>query len=326
MEICYYYPSCGGKGYSNPYSLKYKEALNKCFDLKDGDNKRWLMACLPLLINSFKADIFILNWIESIIYHKMGILQYFIARLALFIIRIRKKKIVWMFHNIHPHQGSNKFTKSIQDFLFRNATLIISHSKEAADYARNKSQKPVEYRCHPVSQIIVETNENVPYMDVFIWGTILPYKGIAEFLRENEKRRTKLRVMILGKCDDQCLAKEIAKFSGTNVEFQNRRADFKEIASRIKKSRYVLFPYIGDCVSSSGALIDTIAMGGIVCGPDRGAFKDLKEEGLCLTYNSYDDLFESLKANTSIDSRIRYSFIEENSWREFVSFLKDRID
>ncbi|WP_194968036.1 hypothetical protein [Klebsiella pneumoniae] len=47
----------------------------------------------------------------------------------------------------------------------------------------------------------------------------------------------------------------------------------------IEDSKCVLFPYKSGSISSSGALMDTIALGGVAIGPDVGAFKDLEKKG-----------------------------------------------
>ena len=57
-----------------------------------------------------------------------------------------------MFHNIHPHIGSNSYSEYIQNWLFRNANIIISHSKDAAKYASLQAKGKVLYQCHPVEE------------------------------------------------------------------------------------------------------------------------------------------------------------------------------
>jgi len=324
----YYFPSASKGGYDNPYSVRYKKALAPYFRVLDSENKSWKVSCLPLLCYSFVADVFILNWLENIPFYKMGTLQYLVARFALSVIKIRKKKIVWMYHNIHPHKGENRYTKRLQSYLAGQASLIVSHSVEAAEYIRGRGETRalVIYRCHPVAPIEYKIEDNKPYNDVFIWGSILPYKGVVEFLREADRRKSPLKILILGRCIDENLTGEIEKFCNKDIVFSNRRADFDEIASYIAKSRYVLFPYVGDCVSGSGALIDTIAMGGHCCGPDKGAFRDLQKEGMVTTYQTYSDLFQILpKREVPEVGKNLQTFMRENSWEKFGAFISREI-
>lgn len=50
------------------------------------------------------------------------------------------------------------------------------------------------------------------------------------------------------------------KLTNSNVVYENRRASFGEIAKQVCLSKYVLFPYVGNSISSSGALIDTLVL------------------------------------------------------------------
>lgn len=121
------------------------------------------------------------------------------------------------------------------------------------------------------------------------------------------------------------MVESIQKLCGKNVLFENRRASFEELAGLIQHTKYVLFPYTGDCVSSSGALIDTIALGGLPIGPNKGAFKDLAQEGVCVTYQDYDELFSILgKSSISDKSKIE-DFIMKNSWNTFTDFLYENL-
>lgn len=319
MKKAFYYPPASRIGYENPYSINFKKNLENHFELLDSKNEAAKMQVLPLLKYSFIADVFIINWLESISFNKFGFIQFILAIASLHVIRFRKKRLIWMFHNIRPHQGENFYSKTIQNFLFANADKIISHSVDAYHFAKNRAAGMVEFVCHPVepiSFIPMEIEENI---DVLIWGNIFPYKGVVEFLESLKKDSLKISVCILGLCKDLELSSKINKLCDKSIRFYNRKANFDEIASYIRKSKYVLFPYIGECVSSSGALIDTIVMGGTPVGPKVGAFKDLAQEHMCLAYNSYAELFDILKSNNiQIKDENRKNFIKQNSWDNFI--------
>lgn len=319
MKSLYYFPSASQNSYSNPYSIYYKKALEPYFNVLEKKNEPAKILSWSFLKSAFIADVFIVNWLESIPFLRLGYIQYLLVLCGLKIICWRKKKIVWMFHNIHPHQGNNKYSKKIQNILFKQATLIISHSKEATKYARQKTEKEVIYKCHPISTILVKPfKKKVNQCDVLIWGTILPYKGIYEFVSDKEIQNSNLRIRIIGKCLDTELCDKIKSQCNKYITFENRRIDFEELAACCKQSRYVLFPYVGNCVSSSGALIDTIALGGTPIGPHIGAFKDLAKEGVCLTYTDYGNLILILKKNIIISDALKNDFMNHNSWQEFA--------
>ena len=280
------------------------------------------MQTATLFRYSWIADIVILNWIENAGKLRMGILQFVLAYLSLLIIKLRKKKIVWMFHNMTPHDGKSLFSDILCSYLYKNASLIISHSKEATEYARKHACCSVEYICHPIKPLHFAYQNELKQYDVLIWGTILPYKGIAEFL-EYCKDKIDVNILILGKCSDESLSKRIEQQCGMWITFENRKADFDELGTYIEKCKYVLFPYIGNSISSSGALIDTLAMKGTPIGPAKGAFEDLSKEGVCITYQNYDELIDILHSNTLKISDIKRNvFIKNNSWDTFWEKIK----
>ena len=321
----FYYPPASRNGYPNPYSIHYKKALEQYYNVLDKENRPSKILSWTFLVNTFLADIFIINWLESVPFLRFGYLQYVLARIGLKVIQWRKKKIIWRFHNKHPHQGDNKQSRKIQDILFRQSQLIISHSEEAAEYARLKVENKVIYKCHPIMPISVDSfHGEVEACDVLIWGAILPYKGIYEFISNEEIQNTNLRIRIIGRCSDNELCNKIRSQCNQYITFENRRIDFNELAVCISKSRYVLFPYIGDCVSSSGALIDTIALGGIPVGPHIGAFKDLEKEGVCITYKNNKTLLSILQEKNTVSINKSF-FMKNNSWESFVRIIKSQI-
>ena len=315
----YYYPSATRNGYPNPYSNYYKKSLLPYFEVMEKDNIAQKIKGVTLLKRAFEADVIILNWIESIGFLRYGFFQFLLAILSFYVMRWRNVKIVWMFHNIHPHQGENFYSRRIQKKLFKIANLIISHSSDAAKFASLYSKSKIVYICHPIHSITLpQVKLNIHKIDVFIWGAILPYKGVYEFISQKTVQNSNLQIYILGKCNDRKLEQSILNKCNEHITFENRCADFSEIAAYCKNCRYVLFPYIGECVSSSGALMDTIMFDGLPIGPRKGAFKDLEQEGVCITYENYDDLLRKLMEESEIKNSAFIRFKEKNSWEEFA--------
>lgn len=315
---------------TNPYINNFYNALSPFFDMAQKGKRAQNNARFKLLINSFSSDIYCLNWIESIAGSLSGFILFLVSFLALFFIKIGNNKIIWMFHNIHPHTGENIYSKIIQRFLFNYADLIVTHSCQAAEYAKMHAKNKVLYYCHPFSPLNINIKDfdgNTESVDIFIWGNILPYKGIPEFIEKMEKYPLNKSIKILGFCRDQALDQRIRTIveRNPNIKYENRRAEFSEIAVMIKRSKYVLFPYSGGSVSSSGALIDTIQLGGIPVGPNMGAFRDLNSEGLCLVYNDYDELFRILNSEIKLDEFRRVSFINNNTWEDFAKQISNII-
>lgn len=324
------YPT-GGQGpqSSNPYIGNMKQSLSKQFELLTPRYKWKLPRMLVFLLNSFKAGVYVFNWIEESAAERGGNLGGIMSMLGLWILKWRHAKMVWIFHNIHSHSGETAWTKRFRSFLFKNSSLIITHSKEAAEYASQYAACPVEFKNHPVEKVVYGDWEGeVKECDLFYWSTILPYKGVVEFLSHPKCKESGKRIVLIGSCKDKELDTRIREAATENVVYENRKANFSEIAAQCRKAKYVIFPYIGDSISSSGVLMDTLLMGGAPVGPNRGSFADLAAEGCCLTYDNIDEVFD---LPTDENKKIRLDrdkvekFINDNTWEAFGTWLKRKV-
>ncbi len=313
----YFFPPLPAQGYDNPYCTRFKEALANCVELLNAHEKPTHVSAWELLKYSTKAELYVFNWLEIVSYHRFGTLQFLLALLAFRIIIARRARIIWIFHNIEPHEGHSRETRCFYKLLFQHAHLIVAHSKEAEAFARSKAKGKVVYCCHPFMSYSLPS-VTVTHFDIVIWGAILPYKGIPEFLSLPEVQSSGFRILVVGECKDRQLADNIQALTNDHIHFDNRRAPFEEIAALCRDAKYVLFPYIGDSVSSSGALIDTIVFGGTPVGPHRGAFKDLADEGACLTYRSYSELLDIIHIDEKSDSEGIRTFVKDHSWAAFA--------
>lgn len=383
----YVSPSANRKsGYPNRYFVVLKENLGEYFDVLDSGNEPYLTQGWALLKHSFKADIFLLSFVETIAFHKLAFIQYLMVRLSFLVMRLRRGRIVFIFHNPRPHKGENWMSRSLTRMQLTQSCLVVSHSCETAAFARallseyGCSPDKVRYICHPIvdpsasvggvsgcasvgagssasvaagassfgtsaAGLAAVSASATPSDEVLIWGNILPYKGVLEFVSSPAVRAAGLNVRIVGRCKDASLAVAIEKAVGqcdagqsaegstsadgsdylhrTRIVFENRAADFKELAVLIRSSRHVLFPYLPGSVSSSGVLMDTLSMGGNPVGPAIGAFADLACENVCDVYGSEAEMIEILKSDRRINPETLRDFISRNSWQAYAKFFAD---
>lgn len=318
------YPNIVNNKNVNPYmSLQYK-ALSKYFkivNIADSDKPTLLS-----LIKHTNCNYYILNWPENVIFKKFGYIQFIILIIILNLILLKGAKIIWILHNITPHEGTNFCTKILYSFLLKKTSLIVSHSMLGLKYLNKNSVTKHIFIPHPFNDELKnmceypnEAKEKI--YDILIWGSILPYKGILEFICFlNEKNINSLRIKIVGKCNNNDYKEKLytAIKLSSNISFEDRYLDFNELNTLISQSRYTLFPYIGDSVSSSGALMDSLLFGASVIGPYMGAFKDMKDLNLCFCFKKYDDIIRIIDKNIYIDKNTINNFIDENTWTEFA--------
>ena len=334
MKKIYVAPSASRKdGYPNRYGPLLKKELARYFEVLEADDRPCLMQGLSLLVNSFKADVFLLSFVESIAFHKLAFIQYLMARLALRIMKLRRRRIVFIFHNPRPHKGENHMSRELTRMQLLLSSAVVSHSGETAGIARAMLSRlggdpsKVVYACHPmvVSEDSPAEPDIPPVRDALVWGRILPYKGVEEFVSDPSVREAGLSVLIVGRCDDPGLAARIedavARPSATRFVFENRAAGFDELRQLVRSSAHVVFPYIPGSISGSGVLMDTIAMGGTPVGPSTGAFLDLNREGVCDVYGSYGELVSVLRHGRKIPAGELRAFAQANSWPSFARRL-----
>lgn len=314
-KVLFIYPRKGG---SNPYVDNLTKALTDEYthlEYAKGEEK-W-PPFISLLRASFMSDILILNWPENVAFGKFSKLQTFCVLFSLHVAKYRKAKLIWVFHNIVPHYGVNKKSQLITNFLYKHSSLMLCHSEEAKIFAENRAKSKVVFIHHPIRPIAcipIHVDENI---DLLYWGDIYDYKGIDILAEELSKNNSSIRLHILGRCKSEKLRHRLYNCVSSKITFDEKFADVDTIAGYIKQTKYVIFPYTGDSISSSGALIDTLYLGGTILGPAKGAFIDLEKRGLCFTYNSYEELLQLIKQPIRVNEEIRKQFIVDNSWEKF---------
>lgn len=320
----YFYPPLSvedGKLVLNPYSKNFIESLMPYYEFDIHHTKNY--ALFDLLMNVLSSEIYFFNWVDNIGHKRFSFVQFIVFYLSLTIIRLRKKKIIWVFHNIHPHKGENWITKRLNNMMMKSSNCVITHSSEAEIYLNSRGVNKVLFTHHPIEKdntYSYGSSAEKKEIDFLIWGTIEPYKGVKEFLiycNENREKTSQWKIKIIGRCKDINYEKQLKELINGKVIFENRKIEFNELAQLILKTKYVLFPYISNSVSSSGVLMDSISMNATILGPNKGAFSDLASEGISYTYDTFNDLSAFIEADMKIEPQKVISFINKNTWKYF---------
>lgn len=280
----------------------------------------------------FKTDIFYFNWIENIRFRKFGLMQSVAAFFLLFLIALFNKKIVWTMHN-----KSNHFKKSVvydffYSYLIKRASLIIVHTKESIHLIQDSSSdSKIFFRFHPVkcqfenAKSIADQQQDI---DILIWGTMNPYKGVYDFLKAEAKNLKDLNIRIVGKFEDPQYFEIVSAFKTKNITIEDKFIDMIELRELHMRSKFVLFPYKNESVFNSGALVDALCYGRPIIGPDNGAFSDLGSEKLISVYKTYADVRHIFNSNQSTLNTARKlaEFCKENSWENFGTMLSKELE
>lgn len=295
----------------NPYLKDLSNALNAINkdETTDANIKN-------LFKHLFDAKIYIFNWPEILIFRKFGHLQISLLFLAIIILKIRRTQIIWIFHNITPHQGHTYLTKFTYKLFFKFSNLIITHSKKALAFIQERTSAKCIFIPHPFRKDFTMIDDHKIEYDIIIWGSILRYKGIVEFLSSKSNWPKSYKILIVGKCEDDEYDLQIRNLLDNNITYENRYIEKKELENLILSSRYILFPYLKNSISSSGALVDSLLLGKTVIGPNVGAFQELANDGLCFTYEEYSDIFSIIEKNKNVKQEDIKEYVNDNLWKK----------
>lgn len=321
MTNAYIYPVTKNSKPSayNPYIdnfIKYLSPKLKFLNNKDFSS----IGILNIIKYHRKIDYIFLHWIENVPDRKFGILQTFFFIVYMYVFK-GNRKVIWVMHNKVSHFKKYYYLKKLIFYtMLRKSHLILTHANDGVAYAQELGRvKDVIYIPHP---IVFQENSSVrKEFDVLIWGSILPYKGIHDFLQHLKQREDlkKYSINIIGKASDPLYFQELKTYQSDHIKIENRYIENSELKELVAKARCVLFPYNSESVLSSGALMDTIGMGGCVIGPSKGAFKDLAKTGMILTYKTYNQL-TCLLDNIISDNNPRQTSVESYellTWENF---------
>lgn len=320
MPEYYVYPNIATErmGGSNPYVARLKDALG--VPPATATN-----AFKDLLIQGFRSRYLVLNWIEDLPLRRAGALQTMVFLGCLPLWRLRGTRIVWIKHNKGSHAAKNRRTAGlIQRRLFRAASAIVTHSTDAGAPADPR----VHYAPHPcVPSDIPEPTAAGTDIDLLLWGSIQPYKGVREFLEyaAADPFLSGLRIHVEGKCAPE--------YWETLLPFRNERVTlvngFLDEAARTRlfnRARFILFTYLPTSVSSSGALTDSLPACKRIIGPKFGAFRDMAEgPGFVTAFEQFGgiaDIYRTYKDNFLLNRLDVRNYVLENDWSHFGKRLR----
>lgn len=312
----------------NPYINDLIDSLkNNHINLVNGKtNNKY--GVFDLLFKLPKTDIYYLNFIENTPERKFGFFQTFSLMIIILVIKLFRKKILWVIHNKISHNKENLFMKTILFYFLINTTdKLITHSKEGVNFGNTflkDKKKEIIFLHHPTKNNLDKINEKVSdkveEIDILIWGAITKYKAIDTFLNyviENNLNN-KYKIYIIGKISDETLENKFHNFKESNIIIKNKFLEIKELEILFSKTKFVLFTYAGYSTLSSGALMDTLSYGKKIIGPNVGAFKDLKDDSLIETYTSFDELFIKLENQELLSNTHIKRFLDNNIWDNFA--------
>lgn len=327
----YVYPdrSYSIKPDTNPYIKDLVKALEETEVSVVRSKTAWL-GVIDIFRYAHRLDAVVFNWVEEVANRTMGHVQAIALIFLIPFLKLSGVKVIWTIHNKVSHSPKNRrIAAYFRKLLMKQADVRIAHTGDV----QLPGARSIVYYPHPFKQneSTFPTSADSEY-DVLVWGSILPYKGIKEFLEAVHARGdNNLRIHIQGKCPDSTYYQALMSLVTDRITICNKFTSDEELKTLMHASRTVVFTYQSQSVLSSGALIESIANFKTVIGPDFGNFKDCRQEGIAYTFSDFNDLIDSVYAIKEgrlplIDPNDIEKYIRSYSWLDYAYYLRQQVE
>lgn len=286
MKKLGFYPNI--KITSNPYTTRIIEAIK----FADPD----------LIISSFEGskkdffnsnfDIVWLNWYENLPLKTIPFFKILLKKIFLLIsLKIKKKKIITVFHNKKPHES--KFPK-INNWFFRfllnksNVIVILNEDsrKIVKDYIQKKKINIVKIS-HPSYSCFPKINKNIELnkFSILFFGNLRPYKNIELIIKLAEEF-SYMNFIIAGNPITKEYEEKILKLTKglKNIELHLGFISDNMLDKLIEKSTILVLPYNLSSSLNSGVLYFALSKKINVIIPLIGSISDIKNKDDIYTY------------------------------------------
>lgn len=225
-----------------------------------------------LIVNYKKFDVIVIQWLQ--------LLKYTSIEVRLIKHLQKKVKLVYILHNLYPHNNTNIKVKKRYNKLYENCNNIAVHTNEMKSYLKkinsniNILKIQHGYFFNEFREEGISLNENKCLMI----GQILRYKGVEDALKVVKilkDKNTNVQLDIIGLADHNYLI-ELYEIID-ELKISDRVTIIPEVVStelfihEINKSTMLWLPY--KKISQSGISYTAIGLGKPFVGYDVGNFK-----------------------------------------------------
>lgn len=265
-----------------------------------------------------------LNWVENQT-RQRGFLGLILIVGLISWLKILRYRIVWVQHNKRSHDVNSKYARALNDFAIYVIKIcsdyVVCHGKK---YSRLGE---VSYLPHPTykksisNKESVEEIKNLPTPFYLVFGRMLPYKKIEEFLLNC----LPCNLVIAGSFDDEYLAfiKNIVTQSKAKVEIIDRFVSDKELEELVENSESVLITNDGESSIVSGVVYHILSIGGSVFTVSKKLYDEISP---LKDFYLIDAWSSMIIKDSNINSRddIFYLNSDEKIIEEFEKMVKNK--
>ncbi len=276
---------------------------------------------------SFKDCVLILNWYEN---KSKNVFYFLISIFAIKILKFRKNKIYFVFHNLKSHDN-NKYKNKMILFLLRISDKTIIHNIESEKKIENVSD--ILYFPHPLYNITnISSNNKSKILNLCIFGKIEKYKQVSEFLKYfNSIDHSGVKVSIIGNVKSEKLKNEIIAEINDDVSVEFGFFPEDKLGE-LGKYDYFLITNSEDSCLNSGVLSLAFSLGRPVIVPNYEVFKIYDNKSYISKYDVFyglEDVFQKLKSESVSQYTIKCNecIIDNMSsqWKDFAKKIVETL-
>lgn len=256
MKKIFYFPKPNN---SNQYSNNTIKAIENAgdFSVVNAPTLKEFIKNPLKILRCNRADFVIVNWLESHLARKDGSFSLtgtFKFFSYLFLFKIIAKKIIYVRHNIYPHNMSGvsaKVVAKITDFSEKLCHLKVAHSGHL-------TSRGYQYIPHPLYSVRNDKQvENEDYYIIF--GKIERYKNIESVILNWGNQH---RLVVSGPVGDESYLEELRLIAkNRNVIFEARFIPDEEAAKLVSGSRGAIIAHSNRDMIVSGSFYYAMSLG-----------------------------------------------------------------
>lgn len=289
---------------NNSYTESFKRILSKFGELS---NVPSLKDILSLRINT-RYDLLILNWSDNGIVSRRngsisitGVIKVFVK---LFAWKLISKKIVFVRHNVYPHNTAFKSKKIAVKLIGIYEQFFDACWVHSGHFTENSRL----YVPHPIYQVSKKKDplfdrEKLPKKYFIVFGRILSYKKIHKLI---EVLPDEVNLVVCGSCSDNSYLEKLMSYKKNNVTIIPEYISDELAKDMVAQSSGVVICHSDEDMIVSGSIIFAISVGVPVIAietPFISWFRKNVNAKMITSVSDFSTLSESMRSfQTEIDN------------------------
>lgn len=285
-----------------------------------------------------------LNWFESINANsELKIFLNYLKRSAMLLFfKISGKKIIYTFHNVHPHNMRKfvwadkligrlcRWSDAIVGLCDYTEEILKAYISDEELSRKMAIIPPANYKgCYKEDEIDFRSQWRIP-QDACVMGyvgSVQPYKNI-ELIIDAAKKFPEIYFVVAGNARDPEYRKSLLRRTegSSNIVTDFRFVEDNELPAFIKSCDFIITPYDKRSSLNSGVAILAFTYGRTVICPVIGTLLQMGDLDHVFSYNYSDDAEHQDKLNEAIQKAFEVFSRQPKKLAEINNWVRNYVD